>query len=96
MRRSSFIFKENRAFIEEEDNPSDKFVIVEEELDGIGSLVDLPGLILIEKECGNVQVVIDRGEFTRNNNRRISQKFYKSIHVKSVTVFLEVTFIGSM
>ena len=44
---SSFIFKENHVFIEEEDNPSDKVAIVGEELDGIdvdgfGSLVDLP------------------------------------------------------
>ena len=31
-----FIFKENRVFIEEEGNPSEKVVIVEEELDGIG------------------------------------------------------------
>ena len=43
---SSFIFKENHVLIEE-DNPSDKVVIVGEELDGIdvdgfGSLVDLP------------------------------------------------------
>ena len=35
MRRSSFIFKENHVFIEENDNPSDKVVIVEEELDNI-------------------------------------------------------------
>ena len=35
IRRSSFTFKENRVFIEEEDNPSDKVVIVEEELGGI-------------------------------------------------------------
>ena len=33
--RLSFIFKENHVFIEEEDNTSDKVVIVEEELDGI-------------------------------------------------------------
>ena len=35
MRRSSSIFKENHVFIEEEDNPSDKVVMIEEELDGI-------------------------------------------------------------
>ena len=45
MRRSSLIFKENRVFIEEE-NTSDKVVIVEEELDGInidgiGNLLDI-------------------------------------------------------
>ena len=33
MRLSSFIFKENHVFIEQEDNPSDKVVIVEEELE---------------------------------------------------------------
>ena len=35
MRRSSSIFKENYVFIEEEDRPSDKVVIVENELNGI-------------------------------------------------------------
>ena len=39
MRHSSFIFKENHVFIEEEDNSSVKVVIVEEELDGIGNLM---------------------------------------------------------
>ena len=34
MRRSSSIFKENQVFIEE-DRPSDKVVIVENELNGI-------------------------------------------------------------
>ena len=32
---SSFILKENHVFIEEVDNPADKVVIAEEELDGI-------------------------------------------------------------
>ena len=30
MKRSSFIFKENHVFIQEEDNPSDKVVTVDE------------------------------------------------------------------
>ena len=43
---SSSAFKENHIFIEEE-NPSDKVVMVKEELDGtdidrIGNIVDLP------------------------------------------------------
>ena len=64
MRRSS-IFKENRIFIEEKDNPSDKVVIVEEELDdvdidGIGNLVDLPRLMLIDQQCGNLKILENR------------------------------------
>ena len=44
-RRSSFLLTENHIFIEEEINPADKVVIVEEVLDrininGIGNLVD--------------------------------------------------------
>ena len=44
-RRSSFLFTENHIFIEEEINPADKVVTVEEVLDrininGIGNLVD--------------------------------------------------------
>ena len=60
MKQSSFVFKENHVFIEEEeDNPSDKVVTVEEELDGtdidgIGNLVDLPRLMFINEECGNL------------------------------------------
>ena len=69
MRPSSLIFKENHLFIEE-DNCSDKFVMVEEVLDDIGNLVDLPRLIFIYEACGNLKVVVDGGEFTRNNNRK--------------------------
>ena len=52
MERSSFIWEENHVFIEE-DNPSDKVVTIEEELDaaevdGIGNLVDLPRLMFID------------------------------------------------
>ena len=79
MRRSSFIFKENHVLIEEEENPSDKVVKVEEEpdsidIDGIANLVDLPRLIFIDEKCGNLKVV-SREELRRNNNRRV-QKFY--------------------
>ena len=64
MKRSSFIFKENHVFIEEDDNPLDKVVTVEEELDGIdidgiGNLVDLHKLMFIDEEYGNVKIVLD-------------------------------------
>ena len=44
--------------------------MVEEKLDGIGNLVDLPRLMFIDEECGNLKVVVDGGELTRNNNRK--------------------------
>ena len=48
MRSSSSILKKNHCFIEEEDNRSDKVVIVEElngiDIDSIGNLVDLSRL----------------------------------------------------
>ena len=52
MKHSSFIFEENHVFIEE-DNPADKVVTVEEELDavevdGIGNVVNLPRLMLTD------------------------------------------------
>ena len=52
-----------------------KNVIVDEELDctdidDIENLEDSPRLVFINKECGNLIVVNDDGEFTRN----ISQK----------------------
>ena len=53
--RLSFIFKENHSFIEEEDNLSSKVILVEEELDGIANLADLPRLMFIDEECGNLK-----------------------------------------
>ena len=104
MIRSSFIFKEHHVFIEEEDNPSDKVVIVEEELDGTGNLVDLSKLMFIDEECGNLKVGVDGGELTRNNNRKKKSKFYKSVDIHSETnvideikvsmIFLLVHFFG--
>ena len=63
MKHSSFIFKENHVFIEEEDNRSDKVATVEEELDGfdivgIGKVVGLPRLMFIVEECWNLIVVV--------------------------------------
>ena len=58
---SSFVFKENYVS-NEKDNPSQKVVIVEEEpdnidIDDIVNLEKLPGLVFIDKECGNPKVV---------------------------------------
>ena len=77
MRPSSFIFKENHFFIEE-DNHSDKVVMVEEVIDDIGNIVDLPRLMFIYEECGNLKVVADSGKFTRNNNRKKSSEVMQS------------------
>ena len=46
MRRSSFI-QRKPDFIEEEDSPSDSVFTVEEELDGIGNLVDLVNFLAV-------------------------------------------------
>ena len=70
MIRSSFTFKENHVFIEKEDNPSDKAVEVDEELDGIENFVDLSRLMFIDEKFGNLKVVVDGGEPTRNVNRK--------------------------
>ena len=53
---SSFNFKENHVLIEE-DNPSEKIVVVKDDgtdRDDIGNLEDL--LVLINKECGYPKV----------------------------------------
>ena len=64
--------------IEEEDNSSDKLVMVDEELDnididGIENLVGLPRLMFTDEECRNLKGVTDSREFSRNNNRRKSE-----------------------
>ena len=51
---SSFIFKENDVFIEEEKSPSEKVIIVEEEIDGIRNLEDLPRLVSQIKNSGDL------------------------------------------
>ena len=48
---------------------------VEQELDGIdideiGNVEDLPKLMFINEECGNLQLVNDGGELTRNINQK--------------------------
>ena len=68
------LFSKNRAFIEE-DNPSEKNVIVEEGLDGVdiddvGNLEDSLRLLFIDEECENLIVVNDGWELTRNINQK--------------------------
>ena len=55
--------------------PSEKIVIIKEELDGvdiddIGNLEDLLGIVFIHEECGNVKVFVDSREFTGNINKK--------------------------
>ena len=66
--------KKNHCFIEKS-NPSEKNVIVEEELDcididDIGHLGDSPRLVYFDEECRNLIVVNDGAELTRNINQR--------------------------
>ena len=52
--------------------PFRKNVILEEELDGIGNLEDLPRLVFIDRVCGDLKVSVDGGNLTRNINERKS------------------------
>ena len=56
---SSFIFSVMDIFTEKEDNPSDKIVIVEEELQGIKNLQDSPRLVFINEGCEGLKVIVD-------------------------------------
>ena len=61
-------------------NPSEKNVIVEEELDcididDIGNLEDSPRRLFINEECGNLTVVMDGGILTRNINQKKKSDF---------------------
>ena len=69
---STFIFKDKHVLVEQH-NPSEKIKIVKEEVDGIniddiGNLEDLPGIVFIHEECGNLKVFIDSGKLSRNIN----------------------------
>ena len=74
-------------------NPSEKIVIVKEELDGIdiddiGILAHLLRIVFIREECGNlVKVFLDGGELT------INKAFYKLIDVHSVINVIERVFL---
>ena len=83
------LFSEKLASIDE-DNPSEKFVTAEEELDGIdiddiGNLEDSPRLVFIEEERENLN---DGGELTRNINQKkksgILQWFIDIHYLKNV------------
>ena len=67
-------------------NPSEKNVIVEEELDcididDIGNLEDSPRLVFIDEDCGNLIVVNDGGELIEILTKRRSQTFYNSLKI---------------
>ena len=66
--------------------------------------MDLPKLMFIAEECGNLKVVVDGGYFTRNNNRKEESEALQAyrcplydkcygFYVRFLsTVFLAVTF----
>ena len=59
----------------EEDHPSEKILIVEEEINGVstddfGNIEDLSRLKFIDEQCGNLKVINDDGELTRNINQK--------------------------
>ena len=70
-------------------NPSEKIVIVKEELDGIdiddvGNLEDLLRIVFIHEECGNLKVSLTLESLLEILTKRRSQAFYKLIDVHSV------------
>ena len=69
------LFSKTITFQLNKHNPSEKIVIVKEELDGIdiddiGNLEDLLRIVFIHEECGNLKVFIDSGELTGNINKK--------------------------
>ena len=78
------IFLKNHVFIEEEDNPIEKVVIVEEEQDGIGNLEDLPRLFSSIKNIGILKYLLMVETSLKILTKR-SHTFYKLVDVHSVT-----------
>ena len=75
---SNFIFKENHIFIEEENNSSKNFILVDKELDGIRGFQILLRLVFIYVKCGNLKVVVDGGALNRNINQKKKSDFSQS------------------
>ena len=47
--------------------------------------MDLPKLMFIDEEYGNLKVVVDGGQFTKDNNRKGKSEVLQAIDVHSVT-----------
>ena len=65
-------------FIKKEDKPSETFLILEEELDGldidyIGDFKDLLRLVFINEKYGNLKVELKGEELPRNINKKKKQ-----------------------
>ena len=65
----------DHVFTESEDNPSEKVVVVNKELDGIEidgieNLEDLPRLVFTDEECGNLKVFVEVGALIKNVNKK--------------------------
>ena len=69
------VFSKKKNNLIAEDNPSQKVLIVEEDLDctdidDVENLKDLPKLVFIHEECQNLEVVNDGRELIRNINQK--------------------------
>ena len=81
---SSFIFKANHVFIENQDNPSEKVVTDEEKLDGIdidgiGNLEDLPRIVFISAGILSYSLM----------EESLNQRLYKSVDVHFMTYVID-------
>ena len=57
--------------------------------------MDLPGLMFINEECGNLILVLDGGEVTRNNDRKRKSLTNAINEIEVSMIFLVVTlFVG--
>ena len=77
-------FKKKTNNLIAEDNPLEKVLIVEEDLDctdidDVGNLKDLPKLVFIHEECQNLEVVNDGRELIRNINQKKKSEIFASL-----------------
>ena len=67
----------------EKGNPSEKVVILEEDLDdididSIASLEDLPKLVFIDEKCRNLKVIVDDVKLTKKINKKKKTDFLQT------------------
>ena len=75
-----FYFQRKSRFHQRRRKSFKKSAIVEVELgyidtDGIGGLEDLPRLLVINEECGNLKVAAYVGKVTRNIDKKEARNF---------------------
>ena len=66
-----------RTTLQKIDSQEEELDVIDD-IDGIGNLEDLLRKVIIHEECGNLKVLVDGRELTRNINKKKKPDLYMS------------------